>query len=256
MRPTLADAEELTIARRYFPVYTQRTDCPRNSQVIGRYSVLPYYMELEQDLYRLNSCLVNSYTMHRWIADFDYYSVLQQYTPKTWFDWEFHKCRLKGPFIVKGRTNSRKYNWNTDMFAKDKRTALEIGTRLASNEFIGPQGIIYRQYIPLKIFEIGLHGLPFANEWRFFYYRNHQLSYGYYWSNADCIQEKISLEGIEFAQTIANIVAPYVTFFVLDIAEKADGGWILIEINDAQMSGLSENNPDVLYKNLEEKLNG
>ena len=57
-------------------------------------------------------------------------------------------------------------------------------------------------------------------------------------------------DGLKFADKIAEIASYYTTFFVLDIAEKRDGGWILIEMNDGQMSGLSMNDPDIFYKNL------
>jgi hypothetical protein len=36
----------------------------------------------------------------------------------------------------------------------------------------------------------------------------------------------------------------------MDIAKTQSGEWIVIELNDGQMSGLSENDPNVLYKNL------
>ena len=39
-------------------------------------------------------------------------------------------------------------------------------------------------------------------------------------------------------------------FFVIDIAQKEDGDWIIIEVNDGQQSGLSENSADILYQNL------
>jgi len=39
-------------------------------------------------------------------------------------------------------------------------------------------------------------------------------------------------------------------YFVVDVAETDSGDWILIELNDGTMSGISENNPDVLYCNL------
>ena len=36
----------------------------------------------------------------------------------------------------------------------------------------------------------------------------------------------------------------------IDVAQTESGEWIVVELNDGQMSGLSENNPEVLYKNL------
>jgi hypothetical protein len=41
---------------------------------------------------------------------------------------------------------------------------------------------------------------------------------------------------------------------VLDIGELETNEWILIEMNDGQMSGLSNNNPEILYKNLKKEL--
>jgi hypothetical protein len=44
------------------------------------------------------------------------------------------------------------------------------------------------------------------------------------------------------------------TYYVIDVAKTAAGKWILIELNDGQMSGLSDNDPDVLYSNLKKSL--
>jgi hypothetical protein len=43
---------------------------------------------------------------------------------------------------------------------------------------------------------------------------------------------------------------------VLDVAEKENGEFVLIEINDGQMSGLSCCNPEELYLNLKKQLDG
>jgi hypothetical protein len=37
---------------------------------------------------------------------------------------------------------------------------------------------------------------------------------------------------------------------VIDIAERTDGQWRVVELNDLQMSGLSENDPDIMYPAL------
>lgn len=36
----------------------------------------------------------------------------------------------------------------------------------------------------------------------------------------------------------------------MDIAQKEDGGWVVVELNDGSMSGLSCIDPDELYNNL------
>lgn len=243
--------EEFAVASKYFPVVEYRSKCPPNSTIIARYSALPFYRELVEDLSHIGSKLLNSWGQHSWIADFDYYEDLKNFTPETWTDHDFYTSTHPGPFIVKGRTNSRKQQWNTLMFAKDKRAALEIAGTLAADDLIGPQGVIYRKYVPLVTYETGINGLPFTNEWRIFYYRDQRLSHGYYWTSSSC-PEKASItdEAFDFADRVANIAKEHVDFFVLDIAEKKSGGWILVEINSGFMSGLSANDPDTLYSNL------
>ena len=147
MRGIEENLEEYQVANKYFDVYANRTEIPFDSLVIGRYSVLPYYDELEKDLFFRNSTLINSYKEHLFIANFHYYEYISDLTPQTWFEYEFYKCEYNGPFVVKGLTNSRKHQWNTHMFAKNKIEALHIASKLANDPLIGQQGIIYRKYI-------------------------------------------------------------------------------------------------------------
>ncbi len=251
-RKQLGEEGEFEVASKYFEVFSQRTQCHDNT-VICRYSCLPFFEELEQDLANQNCTMINTYKQHKWIADFEYYEVLKEYTPETWNDDNFQYCDHPGNFVVKGKTNSRKFQWDKMMFARTKIEASEIAGKLSTDLMIGQQGIIYRKYVPLKTFEVGLNNLPFTNEWRFFYLLKQRLSYGYYWTIAeDAGKRSIPIEAIEFADFIADIVSQYVNFFVLDIAETEEGEWILIEINDGMQSGLSMNDPDVLYKKLQE----
>lgn len=252
-------AVEFKAAQRNFHVIEHRAEVPPQSLVIGRYSVLPFYKELQQDLKLINKGkLINSHRQHRWIADFDYYEVLKEITPETWTDSDFYQAP-DGPFILKGRTNSRKFQWRTHMFAQNKREAVDVARNLLGDGFIGPQGLLYRRYCPLRTLEISINDLPFTNEWRFFYYKTTRLSHGYYWTTLrEDLLEKIKKDpdqylpqrALQFADHVAVEAAKHVNFFVLDIAETEAGDWILIEINDGQMSGLSENAPDELYRNL------
>jgi len=251
------EENEFNVAEKYFHVIENRTLC-MNNMVICRYSALPFYAELEQDLKYRNCSMVNTFKQHRWIADFEYYEAVKEYTPESWNEYEFETCQYDGPFVIKGKTNSRKWDWKRSMFAPDKKTARHMGNELLTDSMIGEQGVVFRKYIPLKELEIGINQLPFSNEWRFFYYKTTRLCYGYYWSVAlDETKEKANIDetALSFADKIAETVSSHVNFFVLDIAEKQDGGWILIEINDGQMSGLSEIPSDCLYKELAIQVN-
>lgn len=262
-RNSMAEENELEICSKYFDVITSRSDkrLQKSHLVIGRYSVLPYYSELVDDI--RPSYLINSYQAHKYIANFEYYNMLKDVTPESWDDTNFYLCEHKGPFIVKGRTNSKKMQWSRCMFAETKRDAMRIAGDLIEDQHIGSQGIIYRKYIPLETYETGMNGLPFTNEWRLFFLGTKLLSYGYYWSIASDESKAIALRlggisgGLDFAHRVAHKIYdanPALNFYVMDIARTTDNKWIMIELNDGQMSGLGENDPNVLYENLYKNL--
>lgn len=252
-RKTITEEEEFNVAHKYFDVVEHRTDC-HDKIIIGRYSVLPYYKELEKDLNNYDCYLINTYKQHHWIANFDWYSLLSQYTPKTYFSEEEVIKNYSGPLVIKGRTNSRKHQWNTHMFANNISEMYNVAKNLRNDSLLCYQPLIFREYVPLEIFERGINELPFSNEWRFFFYKHTLIDYGYYWSIAEQIPTHIDSGGIDFAQMVANKVAKYVDFFVIDIAKTANGNWIVIELNDGQMSGLSTINYDNFYSSLHNKL--
>jgi hypothetical protein len=242
----------MRIAEQYCDVMRYRSECS-DDLVVGRYSVLPYYKELEYDI---PGRLVNSYQQHKWIADFEYYSILKDFTFPSWTDEDFYRSD-DGPFVLKGKTNSRKHQWNTHMFAENKDSALKLSSELYNDPLIGSQGVIYRRYIPLETFEEGLNGLNFTNEWRFFFYKRKILAKGYYWSQAEKAEQynaKVPDEAIRFASMLAEVIACFVPFYVIDIAKTQSGEWIMVELNDGQMSGLGMCNPHDLYKNISNEI--
>lgn len=240
--------KEYEIAKKYLPTYTQRTEIGILNTVIGRFSVLPFYKELEKDLENRHCKLINSYLEHRYIANFDYYQDIKDYTFKTYFDLTEIP---EGQFVVKGRTNSRKSHWNTKMYCPTRAAAIELATELMQDPLIGDQGVITRHYEPLKLIEEGINGIKFVNEHRIFYYKDQMIASGFYWSQCDSREKaELTKEGIDIANKVAAIISKRVNFFVVDVAQKADGSWIVVEINDGQMSGLSTIDPDSFYFKL------
>ena len=248
---------EAFVAAQKFHVTKARTQVSPGSLVIGRYSVLPFYRELELDLASQGARLINSFQEHHWISNFDWYEPLSEFTMRTWFEHEFFEAP-EGEYVIKGRTNSRKFSWNTHMFATSKSNALRVASRLVNDSMIGEQDLVYREYVPLKTLEVGLNGLPFTEEYRFFVLGKIPVAAGFYWSCADpaVIKEYAApcITAWEFVNKVAAIACEYATFYTLDVARTASGEWILVEINDGQMAGLSECNPTALYANLHREL--
>ncbi len=128
---------EMKIAMKYFPVYKNRSWIPDYSRVICRYSCLPYIKELEEDLAHYGSKMINSYSQFQYIANFDYYPDVADYTFETWFDDFGHvPYDEEGPFVLKGRTNSMKRKWKDMMYAKNREDAIKVYCRLMDDDMI------------------------------------------------------------------------------------------------------------------------
>lgn len=251
------EENELLLCKKYFPVFKNRSAVPSNSLVIPRYSALPFYKELEEDVTILGSKLLNSYREHRYVADLkNYYEDLKHFTPQTWFKME-HVPDNEGPFVLKGETNSRKDKFSTHMFARDKQEAIQVMMRLMDDSLIGQQEIYIRKFMEFESFGTGMAELPIINEYRVFVLDGKILSKGFYWSShMDIATDIVNSDSIpvEFLNSVIDIVKNNIRFFVIDVARLKNGNWMVIELNDGQQAGLSENNPDDLYFNMSKTL--
>jgi len=250
-RNNLDNEEEMVCVNNCLPNnhYLYRSDIQKHTIVVGRYSVLPFYDELCKELKCRNSFLINSFAQHNFIAKMEYINVIKEYTPATYFEWH---GLPEGQYVVKGLTNSRKHQWKHQMFAPTKSEISKVVARLLDDSLVRDQGIAVREYIPLKQFDIGINDLPITNEWRVFVCYGKIVDYGYYWANFPEHKpyDKLPQEAVDLLYVVIEKLKSYANFFVLDLAETKDGKWIVIEMNDGQMSGLSMIEPMSFYTNL------
>ena len=254
MRTSLAEEEEKKIASKYFHIIENRMKCPPNEIIIARYSALPYYKELEDDLKYINSTLINSYKQHRYVADIqNWYYHLENITPKTWFRLEDVPIDEQGSFIVKRETNSRKHLWNTHMFAETRKDVMNVACRLMDDSLLSSQKLYVRKYEEMVSFGIGVNGLPITKEFRFFICDKQVVASGFYWSEQE-FQFYPKEVPISFINEVIDRVGDSVRFYVVDVGQKINREWMVVELNDGQMSGLSCINPEELYSNLSKVL--
>ena len=179
------------------------------------------------------------------------YSIIQELTPQTiWmpldgepdFDLIMLKLQFFGnnPVIVKDYVKSRKHEWLEACYIPDASNRDEV--ERVAKRFLGLQGeelnegLVFRQWIDLK--QIGKHPrseMPLAREFRLFFLDGQLLQNSRYWTMGDYDGEAPPLEQFE-------ALAPRVEsrFFTMDIAERADGEWITVELGDGQVAGLPD----------------
>lgn len=250
------EVEIAAIKQAGFTFLTNRVHIKRYDLVIARYSALPFYRELESDIVELGAKLINSYRQHEYVADLQNYVVdLRELTPETWARIE--DVPDDGSFILKGATNSRKGQWKTHCFAKDKQAAIKVHGRLSDDGLIGQQHIYTRRYVHLFKYGEDVQGMPVTKEFRFFCFRGKILSGGFYWANQlDIVGNVPSPDEVPASvmEEVLRRIKDKINFVVIDMAITADNKPIVIELNDGQMSGLSCNDPTILYSNLKREL--
>lgn len=246
------EKNELEAAQKYFYCTNRRPEIMSNDLVIGRYSMTPYYNEQVKDIQYVGAKCINNYAQHIYTTDLQNYVYdLKEMTPKTW-------RRLQDlpdgtSFVLKGETNSKKASWKYDMFAANKQEAAQVYGRLTDDLLIGQQQIYIREYIPLFKYMDGVNGMPVTKEFRFFVAYNEIVCGGYYWQNyiGDLgFTPDPSEVPISFLQDVIKRVDYRFCFYTIDVAQTANGDWIVIELNEGQQSGLPYVDPDVFYSNL------
>lgn len=250
------EKEELDSAHQFFECTNRRPEIQEGDLVIGRYSLLPFYVDQAKDIEYVGAKLINDYNQHRYIADLQNYVMdLRELTPRTWRSPA--DLPDKGQFVLKGETNSRKNNWKRDMFAPDKKAAIEIYSRLMDDSLIGQQNIYIRRYEPMYTYMEGVNGMPVTKEFRFFVAYRQLLCGGYYWQNyIDDLPEKPDHNEIpkEFLQEVIDRVGDQSNFYTIDVGVSISGQPFVVELNDGQQAGLSCNDPFELYKNLDKAI--
>jgi hypothetical protein len=154
------------------------------------------------------------------------------------------------PIIVKDYVKSRKHELYESCYienAKESEKAMQVVNNFISGqgEYLN-KGIVFRKFIKLE--PTGFHeksGMPISNELRLFIFNYKVVCTIGYW-NCENINE--------YPEFVDDIIGRLMNirskFFAVDIAKKADGQWIVMELGDGQVSGLQEYNVKAYYSSL------
>lgn len=229
-------------------------EIPQGSHVFTRYRSIPFGSELEKEISAHGSVLVNSYAQHRNIANlFSWIDLLDGLTAPAW-DITMLPYLHEGEFFVKGETNSLKNNWFEKSYAPSKDDLLNVVRNVQNDMYVGEQEIVIRPFRKFRRIGEAVDHRPVFNEYRVFVLDGVIMSEAFYWSSWSVdfnVPEMINRD--EFDKTLAEAierVKHLARFIVIDLAEFPDGSWEVVELNDGNMSGLSDNDPYQLWKNV------
>lgn len=160
--------------------------------------------------------------------------------------------QLSGSYIVKDYVKSRKHEWYDACFISN--IADVANTASVIKNFVERQGdslvggIVLRKFENLK--QIGFHersGMPISEEYRVFVYAGKVLIMDNYWTEKEDV--KLSDSEISWIESIAKKIRS--NFATVDIARKADGELVIMELGDGQVSGLQQIDEKVFYQSFD-----
>ncbi|MFN0203117.1 MAG: ATP-grasp domain-containing protein [Bacteroidia bacterium] len=181
-----------------------------------------------------------------------YYPLIEKYTPfsvvfplNEGWQWEelYENLRVFGEkaMIVKDYVKSEKHHWETACFMENAADKKKVKSTVEN--FLALRGTELNEGLVFRTFEqfqpIGTHeksGMPLTHEYRLFFYEKKLIAASPYWEGSD-------VTGLELPDTqIFEAVAQQLParFFSLDIAQKTDKTWCIVEIGEGQMAGLPE----------------
>ncbi|NQX91944.1 MAG: ATP-grasp domain-containing protein [Flavobacteriales bacterium] len=222
------------------------------------------YTSLYEGLLKKNIQLINSPTQYQHTHYLpDSYHLVEHHTPKSF--WTEHLSnesltsllnRFGGdPVIVKDFVKSEKHHWTEACYIPNS-SEVEEGLKIIKRfiELRGDylnQGIVLRKFVELQhLTNHSESGMPLTKEFRMFFLEKKLHSIYQYWDEGEYGDSSPETEVFEkIAQSIQS------NFFTMDVAQKVDGTWIIMELGDAQVSGLPENaNIEVFYQKLSQMI--
>lgn len=226
-----------------------------------------HYAALYEALKAKGVCLINNPDAYRHCHYLpESYAVIEPFTPKSvWLKLngppatDSLAATLQplgaGPIIVKDFVKSQKHYWHEAFFipaAADQANVERIVDRFLTLQGDDlNEGLVFREFVDFE--PLAVHsrsGMPLTQEYRVFVLDGVPLSVTPYW-------EGVTYQGapppLDSFDTVMKRVES--RFFTMDIARRKDGVWMIVELGDAQVAGLSEHaDVEQFYRSLNQIL--
>ena len=225
------------------------------------------YSMLYESLAKRNINLINSPAEYKHCHHLpESYSLIEHHTPATIFinqssDFNYDEIMKTlevfgdKPVILKDYVKSRKHEWNEACFipsASNREAVKRVVKRFI--ELQGDdlnEGLVFREFV--EFHPLAAHSksqMPLTKEFRVFFLDGELIDCFEYWDEGDYFENRPP-------EKIFGDVAKQIKsrFFTMDIAQRIDGEWLIVELGDGQVAGLPDN-ADVtkFYQSLRTKL--
>lgn len=222
--------------------------------VIGRFGAIDDYESVFSSLAAVGIRLVNDVPQHVRAASIcGWEPVLRGLTPETLVSdnlpaVEEISQRFGWPVFIKGDRQTSLHRGDLSI-ARGPEDYARIRAAWATDRILNWQKAAIRRFVPLRRVGDTPGGIQASFEFRVFCWHGTVVGYGPYWASHAYQATRVDGEAIcALASRAAQLVD--VPFLVVDIAQTAEGEWIVIECNDGQESSYGGNVPLSLWQRL------
>ena len=183
----------------------------------------------------------------------EYYTFIKPFTSKSIWGPVWHKEVLEltrkylgdNDLIIKDYVKSEK--GNPDLFILKKELSIdEFQERI--EKFVEARGKLFNKGLVFKVVEKLKKYEEQTNEWRMFFLNKKLVTCSL---NSENLIE-VKNPSKEMITICESITRKWIDscFFTIDIAEKEDGSWMILEMGDGQVSGLAAQEEPIKFYNL------
>ncbi len=185
-----------------------------------------------------------------------WYPLIEELTPKSlWFEGTAPDPARIGdelgwPIFMKGARQTSRHRRRLSIIEGPDAMARAL-EEYAQDPILGWQDVVCRRLEALRpVEDPDPDRVPSSYEFRTFWWRGQLVGCGrYWWQGVDyAMTDEERGPALAVAAEAARRVD--VPFLVVDIAQRADGAWIVIECNDGQESGYAGVSPVALWQEV------
>lgn len=186
-----------------------------------------------------------------------WYPLIEDYTPRSrWYSGIPSLAEIESefslPVFVKGSRQTSKHQAAASVIRTkaDFERAVSI---FKADPILHWQDFVCRDLVELRPVSGGAEDkIPASFEFRTFWWRSELVGSGRYWFEANEYDwtETEKAEALEVARHAVRALD--CAFLVVDLAQTAEGKWIIIECNDGMESGYAGASPFAIWQNIVE----